>query len=308
MIYGSGQKKTQKDCGKVWKAHVCSLNQIHDLQLRHITCNEPTCPVCYPKFAYRLADGICERIAGYQEVYPKDPISHLVMSPPEGTRYKDMKGAFASVTKMWIKINGKGAAVWYHPYRMRKEVVDKLKKYRIDWKKENPGKTPRGFWVWAHEDVLKLGYLGMYVKYSPHFHLLSTGYLVKSDEFYEQTGWIYKKVIRDQGEDLGNSPVMLSEIQIVRVAHYISTHCAWEWGKHSVRYIGDMSYSKLGRTKVSVTSERVICKICGNAVHEHAVSQLTGEICELIRTDIRRRVITWEYWKRAKKSRAKRVG
>jgi hypothetical protein len=308
MIYGCAIKKTRTDCGRIWKAHICSSNADHAPQMRHITCNEPTCPVCYPKFSYRLADGICERLKGYQEVYPGDPISHLVMSPPQGTRYKDMKTAFISVTKMFIKVGGKGAAVWYHPYRMRKEVVVKLREYRDIWMRENPDGKPKGFWIWAHEDVLKLGYLGMYVKYSPHFHLLSTGYLIKSDEFYEKTGWIYKKVIRDEGENLGNSVVMLSDKQIKRVAHYISTHCAWEWTKHSVRYIGVMSYGNLGRTKIKTEYQPIICEICGHAVHEHAVSELTGEICEVIRTDLRRRVISWQYWKRVRKSRVKKAG
>jgi len=308
-IYGSAQKKTKTDCGKIRSVHVCSKDPGHEMQNRHICCNEPTCPICYPKFVHRLADGITERVKGYQEVYPKDPFCHLVLSPPPGTEYKNMKEAFAAVSKVFLKrALGKAASVNYHPYRLRKELIGSLWMVQDVWIQQNPGKKPPGFWKLAHDNVLKLDSLSDYVVYGPHFHAIATGYLIKSNDFHRITNWIYKKVKHDSFEDEADEgdSTELNIGDVVRLAHYLGTHTAWEWGKHSVRYIGAMSYAKLGRTKEGVRREQVKCKVCGAAVHEHTWMGLTEEIGDCIRTEIEERIILWKYWKREKKKRKKK--
>ena len=231
-------------------------------------------------------------------MYPKDPFSHLIMSPPAGTSYQNMKEAFAACTKMFMKYGGKAAAVEFHPYRIKDDLKPRLSEYQSNYLACNESaKTPPDFWKLAHDDVLKEGPLKDYVKYGPHFHLIATGYLEDSETFHKKTGWIYKKTANKTGLNSGD---------ITRVAHYESTHTAWEWGKHSVRYIGAMSYSKLGRTKEGVRREQVKCKVCGAAVHEHAWMGLTEEIGDCIKTEIEERVILWKYWKRGKKERKKK--
>ena len=294
IIFGSASKKTNSECGKIRSVVVCSVNREHKPENRHICCKEPTCPVCYPKFSHRLAHGIIERVTGYQTVYPGDPMYHLVMWGKKDALFTSMKEAFNAFSKMFLKIGGKAAAVIYHPYRIKKELLPRLREYRD----KNPELQKVGFWTFAHDDVLGIGSLSEYVIPGPHFHAIATGYLQNSRLFHRKTGWGYKK--KNESE--------LTDSYLISLAHYLATHTAWEWGKHSVRYIGDMSYSKLGRTKEGVRRELVKCRVCGSLVQERAWSNEMELIGDCIQTEIEEKILLWQYWKRVKKSRVKRAG
>jgi hypothetical protein len=219
-----------------------------------------------------------------------------------------MKHAFSTVTKVFLKVGGKMAAFWYHPYRMKSQVKLRLAMAQDAWKKEHPGEYAPGFWVFARKDVLKLGHLGNYVEYSPHFHAIASGYLLNSKEFHQMTGgWIYKKVRRDEGEELPVTHSM-SQKDIERVAHYISTHTCYEWTKHSVRYVGDISYNRLARKDKHTERKPAVCPKCGAPLHEHLVNQITGELGMVCETEVMERIITWQYFKRPKKEKKKGEG
>jgi hypothetical protein len=275
----------------------------------HICCNDPLCPVCYQKFTHRLADGAVERVLGYKEVYPEDPFYHLVMSPPGTPRYLNLKQAFAAVVKVFLENGGKAGVFWYHPYRFKPELIWRLRKAQNQWMIENPKKYPPGFWKLAREDVLKIGSFEKYLIYSPHFHALASGYLVKSDDFYSKTGgWIYKKVKRDEGEDrldkgelVVSSAYDLSDKDLGRVAHYISSHAGYEWTKHAVRYVGDISYAKLGRKDKKTERVPVVCQKCGAPMVEYGVNQETGELGDATGQEVMEKLITWQYYKRPKR-------
>jgi hypothetical protein len=245
------------------------------------------------------------------EVYPKDPFCHLILSPPPGTEYKDMKEAFAAVSRVFLKrALGKAAATNFHPYRLKKELIGSLWIAQGEWIQQNPGKNPPGFWKLAHDDALKLGSLSEYVRYGPHFHAIATGYLIKSSDFHRITKWIYKKVkhdsLEDEADDGDSTELEIGDI--VRVTHYIATHTAWEWGKHSVRYIGAMSYANLGRTKERTIDNRVLCRVCQAPIYEYKWADLIEELGDVIRTEVKERIILWKYWKRGKKQRKKKDG
>ena len=309
FIYGSNVNKSNDQCGVIWKTSLCSANNSHIAIAKHICCNDPLCPVCYPKFTHRLADGVVERVLGYSEIYPDDPFNHLIVSPPEGTRYKDMKTAFKAVSKIFMQYGGTAGAFWLHWYRIKPDIKERLWAAREQWKLEHPYKHAPGFWKLAHDNILKLKSLGDYVVYSPHFHGIASGYLVKSDEFYKMTeGWVYKKVKRDEGEDLPNSSTFkLTPEDMQRVAHYLSTHCAYEFGKHAVRYIGGISYAKLGRCDKKIEHIKEFCPICQAPIVEHYNNQFTGELGDLCQNEVRKKVITWTYYKRIPKPKETRT-
>jgi hypothetical protein len=308
FIYGSNEKKSNDQCGVIWKTLLCSANNSHLAIAKHICCNDPLCPVCYPKFTHRLADGVCERVSGYSEIYPDDPFCHLIISPPEGTRYDNMKAAFAALTKIFKGYGGKAGAFWLHWYRINPNVKERLWAAREQWKIDHPYKRAPGFWKLAHDNILKLKSLGDYLVYSPHFHGIASGYLVKSGEFCELTGgWVYKKVKRDEGEDLADSSTFrLTPEDMQGVAHYLSTHCAYEFGKHAVRYIGDISYAKLGRCDKRTEHVQDFCSVCHAPIIEYYNNQVTGELGDLCQNEVRKKVITWTYYKRIPKERPKK--
>jgi hypothetical protein len=309
FIYGSSLKQTNSQCGIPHRQLICSKDKGHTVVTKHICCNDPQCPVCYQKFTHRLADGAVERVLGYKEVYPEDPFYHLVLSPLQDTRYLNNKEAFAAVAKVFLKHGGKAAAMWYHPYRFKSGLIWKLRKVQNQWMIENPKKRPPGFWKLAREDVLKLGSFGEYLIYSPHFHALATGYLLNSKEFHRVTGgWIYKKVKRDEGEDhvdkgeaVVESAFDLTGKDLQRVAHYLSTHCGYEWTKHSVRYVGEISYSKLGRRDKKTERMPAVCLKCGAPMIEYFVNQNTGKLGDATGEEVMEKVITWQYYKRPKR-------
>lgn len=307
-IYGCKDSKTNNDCGTHYGIIACSKDPVHSSSVKHICCNDPLCPVCYPKYTHKLAKGVIERILGYSKVYPDDPFNHLIISPPQGTRYQDLKRAFKAVGKVFLDYGGKAGVFWLHWYRIRPEVKERLWVARELWKQDHPyNKHPPGFWKLAHQNILKLQSLGDYLVYSPHFHGITTGYMIKSDEFCELTdGWIYKKVAKDEGEDLPESSTyQLTPEDLSRVAHYLSTHCAYEWTKHAVRYFGDISYSRLGRKDKHTERVQQTCPKCGAPLVEHLVNQVTGELGDCTGQEVTEKMISWTYYKRIPKERPK---
>ena len=327
FIYGSNQKKSLNDCGTIHTRIVCPSNVGHVDIYKHITCNDPLCPICYTKFVHRLADRVSERVTGFEFVYddPKEgyevQISHLILSPPQIRRYKNLKEAYADVTRVFLDNGGIAGIFCFHPYRFKEGITTLLRHAQDEWIKNNPyEKKIPGFWKLAREDILKLGGLGNYLVYSPHFHGLVSAFLTsnkKSDQyphgkFYHDTdGWVYKKVKRDEGNgdldrsgDKIESPVYDLDVKDRRsVLGYLFTHTEWEQGKQAVRYIGAMSYSRLARKDKKVEHVLKTCPKCGASLAEHLVNQLTGELGDLCRDIVTEKMITWTYYKRIPKGK-----
>jgi hypothetical protein len=337
FIYGSNQKKSLDDCGVVHTRIVCSASSGHTDIYKHITCNDPLCPVCFTKFVHRMADKVSERVTGFESVYDEPetnyevPIYHLVLSPPQRTRYKTLKEAYADATRVFLDNGGIAAVFCFHPYRFGEGMIPRLRYYQDEWIRCNPKKKPPGFWKLAREDVLKLGGLGNYIVYSPHFHALASGTLTTNKKyvegpdkkvvfyehgkFYEDTGgWIYKKVLRDEGadnldkseENLHSSIYDLDKEDRDSVLHYLLTHACWEATKSTVRYVGAMSYSKLARKDKKVERVLKTCKKCGAPLVEHLVNQVTGELGDCTGQEVTEKMITWTYYKRIPKERPKK--
>jgi hypothetical protein len=289
-IYGSGVHATNSMCGQLYRTvKTCSFDHSHHMEYRHIYCNDPLCPVCYVKFVKRLSERVAERVLGYKELYPEDPLSHVTFSPPEGTRYKDERSAFADVTKVFLENGGKAGIFWCHWYRMPDQIKAKLRRLRRQLKEQDPDKDPPGFWKLAHDDALKLGHLEKYVYYSPHFHGIVTGYLLDSETFHGKTGWIYKKI-----------RFLKAPEEIAGLAYYLSSHASWEWTKHSVRYVGDMSYSKMARRDKITERIQEVCPKCGSLIETHYLTD-DGKVGDLIEGECLKKVEKWLYYKRVKK-------
>jgi hypothetical protein len=235
-----------------------------------------------------------------------------MISPPRGTKYKDLKEAFAAITRIFLDHGGKAGVFWHHPYRVKGCFIGRLQKYRTKWGEDHPGEQVPGFWKLIHDDILKLGGMGEYLFYSPHFHGLTSGKLIQSDVFYEVTeGWVYKKMKHDEGQELP-AGYSLSENSITKVANYLSTHTAYEYSKHAVRYIGDLSYSRLGRKDKETKRVQVMCLKCGAPMVEHLVNkerwELYQELGDVVETEVMERIITWQYYKRPPRKRGEVLG
>lgn len=285
-VFGSAKKPSFETCGKVRAKVMCSEEYNHEYYYKHERCNHPDCPSCYSKFAHKLADRVVERVRGYMSVYPDDLISHVVFWPEyTAAGYLNMTEAFDDARRMLVKMGSVSSVVWYHPYRIRNNVKEKLRRYRR--KHRLPDSI--GFWQMAHDDVLGLGGLEPYVEYGPHFHALSTGYLMASDEYAKLGMGGYKKVRR-----------VLSVSEFERICYYLSTHACWELGHQAVRYYGKISTSKLAKGYPRETIVDVVCKVCGKPLVEYYCDD-DGTLNGIAHDHITKKVIEYLYWKRGMK-------
>jgi len=285
FVFGCNEKPTSDSCGKIRAKIVCSSDESHRPYYKHERCNDPGCPICYPKFALRIADAVTERVMGYRSVYGFDPVYHLIFWPEYREGYANLKEAFRDAKCMITRMGVKMAVIWYHPYRIRDDIKERLRGY----KRRAGLDSSIGFWKMAHDDVLGLGCLDAYIVPGPHFHAAASGYLMNTVEYAKLKIGGYKKARRlDTDEDLH------------RVAHYISTHACREATKSTVRYFGKISYSKLTRDEGTETIEDVVCEICRNPLQEHYCNELQV-ITGLAHDHLTRKVMHYRYWKRGDK-------
>jgi hypothetical protein len=283
LVFGSNEKSTNDDCGQIFRKVQCSHNALHGSSFRHVRCNDPGCPVCYVKMAGRMADRVTERIQGYKTVWRKTAPYHLIFWSDRADRpYADLRESFDEARRLMRLMGVKAAACWYHPYRIKPELKDRLRAYR-----RMQGLDGRaGFWKLAHDDVLGIGGIENYIIYGPHWHSIASGYLVNVKEYAEQTGCGYKK-----------KRYLDTESKVHEVAHYISTHCCREAQKSSVRYYADLSYRMLNRELVDSKIKDIVCPVCGAPMEEHDCTD-TGVIIQKLKDKITEKIKYYLYWKK----------
>jgi len=284
FVFGSNEKPTDDNCGAIYRKIQCSSNALHAPSFRHTRCNDPGCPVCYVKFASRMADRATERVQGFKTVYRKTKPYHLIFwgAPRAERPYASLREAFAEARRLLKLMGAVSATVWYHPYRIRKELKGALRRYRRA--KGLDGRA--GFWKLAHDDVLNLGGLERYLEYGPHWHAIATGYLMDSKEYSEKYQAGYKK-----------KRYLEHEREVHEVAHYISTHARREAGRASVRYFGDISYRMLARDLAEEKIVDVRCLHCGASLHEFDCGD-TGVVFQKVKDNITEKIKYFLYWKK----------
>ena len=289
-LFGENEKPTDSDCGDIFRKVQCTVNALHHPSFRHVRCNDPGCPVCYVKFSARIASRVTERVQGYKSVFRRQVPYHLIFwSSKEDNAnrlYPDLRSAFKEADRLLKIMGSKASVVWYHPYRIKAE----LKPHMRRWRRAHGLDGKIGFWKMAHDDVMGIGPLENYIAYGPHWHAISTGWLIKSDDFNEMTGGAgYKK-----------KRYLEKESSVYEVAYYVSTHAAREYGKQSVRYYGDISYRMLERELVEEKIKDVLCLDCGAKLEEYDCNS-EGVCRDKLKDTITEKIKYYLYWKRGTK-------
>ncbi len=280
-IRGCASKPSNELCGSVLYVQACSQNHEHSKTYRHAYCNDPLCPVCFKKYIPRISEGAAGRVHGYWSLNRDMRPYHLVVSPPPGTRYKNMKEAYASFHEMLKKLGCRAAATVYHPYRIKAGIKARLELFMS----VNDSAEKR--YELIRKDVLGLGGIEYYLYYSPHFHAVAFGYLIESRVFEMLTGWMYRKIryMRDIAD-------------ISRVVAYLQSHTAWEYGRHTIRYWGEMSYAKMARKRVKKEKVLKRCPVCAARISEYHYHAAEDKIGEMVSDRVYEWVFTYVYWKR----------
>jgi len=89
---------------------------------------------------------------------------------------------------------------------------------------------------------------GMLPYYAPHFHMIGFGWIEDTELLYKKHGWIVK-----------NLGVRKTPGEVFGTVQYELTHTGIKKGRHSVTWIGELSYRKL---KVQKVNSKRVCPDC----------------------------------------------
>lgn len=252
--YLTGTGESYARCGEFVRALSCEDfgkdDKKHDRFIETYSCHRPACPTCYESWAVREAEKASDRLLQGQELYrinhKRVELRHVVFSPPQ-SKHKHIKrmieqgryNVFKHESTEIIKKAGfQGGMGTPHFWRNSQEKDDILS----DNETQNPYEPPNNKYDWY---------------FSPHFHVIGTGFLMDSDEFYEKTGWVYK--------NLGDRRSIKDTI------YYLLTHCANHKNHHAVTWFGLFSYNKIVKDFEESRIVTVPCQACGKDIYEYAL-------------------------------------
>lgn len=252
VIPGQGER-TSDACNTVTSLEYCV--DCGAMNLRFYHCKNWHCPICYYEASKRAASRLDDRLHGAYKAWSKFGyklgqvrgkgkeahynflVKHFTFSLPS-SEYEnfDMKKAKKKLRKALSMVGIVGGATVFHPYRIK----DKYNKPVYDALKAEDLKG--GNWRGVQLDILNLKCWTEYVEFAPHFHVLGffPKMLMKSNDFEEKTGWVYKNIEPYKKRD------------VYKTARYILTHHAVLEG-HSVTYFGICSYNKLSTEIIKET-------------------------------------------------------
>jgi len=265
----------RKSCGEVIQFVKCpTCNTIKNLI--RVSCDQQFCPECWNRWAKKQTERALDRLKGYRDLfYSTNPKGtrlgkpkHFVFSPDPDVVSKYIKkwqrltnSDQYGYTMAMVKLRSKlikimrdhglmGGLIIFHPYRIKDEIKDQLSRIKSDKK----------YWILIRENALNLPTWQDYVYFSPHFHVISYGFIAKSNEFYNKTGWVYK-----------NRGSLKKDEDIAGCLFYALSHAGVMDDKHTVTWFGSLSYNKMvrEREKEWVEKEPVVCEKCGSPLMIH---------------------------------------
>jgi len=212
-----GQKEKRSFCGD-W-GYVGCLNKE-----KHITgciflkpfqksCFRADCEKCCFKWLGRSASKATKRMKLYEK-QSKKIAKHIIVSVPVWDIYKPKKEIMKKVYRILKEVKADSGLIIYHPFRYHKESDQ--------W------------------------------HFSPHFHLLSFGWIENVAETYNKYGYIIK--------NLGKRETIFGTI------YYQLSHCGVKKNNHSLTYFGECGYSKLVMDKNDEESKK--CPMCKEYLQE----------------------------------------
>jgi len=209
-----GVLEPREDCGK-WLTKGCLNVAAHAgsefagkvfIKTFQKSCFRAACEICYKKWMGREANKATRRIEKYQKI-SGEPAKHIIISVPSWEYYSQARILRKKAYSILKQVNCKGGTLIFHPFRYHKENQQ---------------------WY-----------------YSPHFHCIGFGWIVNTDELYNQGGWIVKnKGVRDS---------------TFTTFYYQLSHAGVKKGYHTLTWFGDLSYCKL---KVEEEPNPDVCPLC----------------------------------------------
>lgn len=239
VMVGHGIEKD--DCGKFLtygclniEAHNHSDNPEHhdhaDVWRIKVSCNRPSCPVCYEKWAMRVAQRVAHRFK-HARLYKEKALNvvHLTAELHAPLKASDTPEKLRTRLIKALKRRGiLGGSIVYHATRRR--CVKCNAKIPPKW---NRCPVCASKWEW---------------KISPHFHILTYDWLENVGQNYQKDHWFVKN-LRMRKSVLGT-------------VYYELNHAGYLGDKkHHVTWFGDLNSRNFKCVKLP--KPELKCRICG---------------------------------------------
>jgi hypothetical protein len=177
------------------------------------SCFRADCEKCCFKWLGRSSSKATKRMKLYEK-QSKKIAKHIIVSVPVWDIYKPKKEIMKKIYRILKEVKADSGLIIYHPFRYHKESDQ---------------------WY-----------------FSPHFHLLSFGWIENVVETYNKYGYIVK--------NLGKRETIFGTI------YYQLSHCGVKKNNHSLTYFGECGYSKLVMDKNDEESKK--CPYCKEYLQE----------------------------------------
>ena len=275
-LVGTGEKSSSL-CGEVQYSYACEHE--HRILVSH-NCGSASCPVCYHHWVNKTTKRIVPRLLALYRPFESKQSNvsdsgflsgknqlllnrmkklsrysyrHITISFPPGFETLD---PFLEIRKRLKNLNLYGIII-YHPFRITKYGKDQIKKLR------DFGGYQGGNWEILHEAGL-LNVNGI-VYFSPHVHIITSGYIPVSLERDLQLDGFVLKIIRSIG-----SPDVSCEDSLSSVVYYLLTHCGYTGRSKAYRYLGMYGGVTLRKTE-TVIEQPLECPECGRQMYKSII-------------------------------------
>jgi hypothetical protein len=316
-VTGFGEITNLDKCGKWGSVAACNTargqeiigddGKIEKHYVRHLqhSCDNPTCPICMPRWTRKEGARLSTALRGYQvkalgeqvfeyecdedydcsepvldateiawHKYNAKYLNHYMLSPllsvvPREMGIDEIK---ALGKAMATRVGVTGGVMVFHPYRIKKYIQKCLSKYCVSIHKENFEGREKKFWELLRENVLNLKSWREYIEWSPHYHIVGFGRILSQRTIEEKmaariilNGWV-ARWIRHVDTRIWFDGQDIHD-PIAELAAYLLSHAGHVPGKKIPMRFGVMSSHRLEKVgKPNIIHCDVICPECKSPV------------------------------------------
>lgn len=246
--------EAKESCGEVTSVIACP-EHLDNIKLISHRCFNPACPECCDAWIGREVSKVVKRLHQAEKLYRKEGLNigepkHITISPPQDYARELMKTKEgykklrSEANKMLKKLCCLGGTLSPHAWRFKKDT----KKWELE----------------------------------PHFHSIGYGYLMDSDLFEKETGWVYKNI---SAVNKKKNPDYVMDIGDTMA--YILDHCVLFYEElherrpfDCVTMFGILSNNKLKIKERVMIDQTIKCKVviegendgsleCGREYHKY---------------------------------------
>jgi hypothetical protein len=234
-------------CGEVRAKAWCSNCGDYKYELLD-HCDRGVCPVCHEEWRTRASRSatseIIEKFHLFKQVVdPNFSLSSVVWSCPPKMWDWDIDKLWRAFGQLLRRsVGAEATAAIIHLYRFRNQEGQEIP-----------------FKEWIRNPSAYV------LSREPHFHSIVVGKLIRSDDLYEKTGWVYKKLKNRKGR------YWLNASDVFGTVYYALSHTSLSLDKQrqSVHYYGLFKKARIESEWFEYVA--MACPICGEHLELHYV-------------------------------------